>query len=69
MKIETKHNIGNPVWIKELSLSGRIMSIWVGDTGFQYHVRWMTNSSTTTAYLFEDEIGDCPAAKSPGFNA
>jgi hypothetical protein len=55
MKFQLKQRVKLPVEVHK-DISGRILSIWIGDDGIQYKVRYFWESKPTEVYFFEDEL-------------
>jgi len=58
MKIETKYDIKQKVCIIDLGLPGRVLAIFIGDSGIQYKVQYVCDGTYKDAYLFEDELSE-----------
>lgn len=56
MKNKPIFNIRDKVKIVELNCMGRILSIWIGEVGTKYEVRYFWNSDPKTSYFFFDEL-------------
>jgi len=63
MNIQTKFGISDEVHLIELGKRGRIIGIYVGDQGLQYHVRWLWHGDLKTGYWFPDELIEVPKEK------
>lgn len=48
--------LGERVKITELEAIGRIKSIWIGDRGVRWEVRYFHNGKAEEIYFYEDEI-------------
>ena len=56
MKIETKFDRGQRVFITELDRYGIVRSIQVDDCGLMYLVRYFDNSEARTIWFYENEL-------------
>jgi len=48
--------LSKEIFIPELSQSGVITSIFIGDSGVQYNVRYFLNGDAKTVYMYDHEI-------------
>ncbi len=55
MKIETKYEIGQKVFIEQLNLSGIILAIYYLNQ-VEYRVRFFDGGSIRDPYFFENEL-------------
>lgn len=70
MKIETQFNVGEKVWLKELRVPARVVSIICSaEDGLQYRCRWFDGKKSETDYFFLDEVGTLPENEAIGFQA
>ena len=44
------------IYITELETKGRVVGIYVSQTGTQYQVRYFYNGDAKTVYFYQDEI-------------
>lgn len=51
-----KFELGDRVKIVELKCSGRVVGIFVGDSGAQFNVRYFYNGEAKTVYFYTDEL-------------
>ncbi len=56
MKIETKYDIDQCVFIPNLNMIGRIQNIYVGRHSIEYNVRYFTSGRPETCYFLEEEL-------------
>ncbi len=56
LEYHLKFAIKDVVHIIELNRPGRVLAIYVADTGIQYHVRYFDNEEAKTVYFYEDEL-------------
>lgn len=56
MNLETQFDVKQTVWIKPLGCCGVVLSIYLGDQGLQYNVRYFHNGDAKTVYFYEDEL-------------
>ena len=56
MKIETVFDLFERVKIKELDMSGVVVSVWVSKSGVQYETRYFLNGEAKNVYMFETEL-------------
>jgi hypothetical protein len=56
MKISTKFDINQKVYIDELKLYGKIKSIFVTRSSTEYNVRYFDSGKPLEVYFLEDEI-------------
>jgi hypothetical protein len=56
MKINTKYNIKDKVYIEALNLEGKITSIYIDSVGSSYNVRYFFESKPCSCNFEEDEI-------------
>lgn len=54
-------SLGQRVRIKELNRPGRVLAIFIGDTGYQYKVRYFDDGDAKEVYFFTDELEEVPA--------
>ncbi len=54
--IKFAYSRNDKVWISEIEKEGRVVSLWVGDSGIQYNVRFFDKGSPSTVYFYEDEL-------------
>ena len=54
--LNLKFNLKDKVQITELERPGRVLAIYVSDTGIQYQVRYFDNEEAKTVYFYEDEL-------------
>lgn len=55
--MDFKFNIHDKVRIDALEdLKGRVVSIWVTETGVKYEVRYFYNCDKKEVYFYEDEL-------------
>lgn len=70
MRIETKFEIAQPVYIPQLKVTGRVRAFYITAIGgLQYLTRYFPeNGSPQELYLFEDELtAEIPEEKQTGF--
>ena len=48
--------LGQRVRIVELECTGRVMSIWIGEVGTQFKVRYFWSGEAKEVYFFADEL-------------
>ena len=48
--------LNDKVRIGELETNGRVIGVYLSDTGYQYQVRYFYNGEAKTVYFFGDEI-------------
>ncbi|MDO8610076.1 MAG: hypothetical protein Q7R95_05980 [bacterium] len=57
MKLSTKFNIDDKIYIKDLKIWGKILSISIsGPNRIQYNVRFFNNTDPKEIYFLEDEL-------------
>jgi len=56
VKIETVFDLFERVKIKELDMSGVVVSVWVSKSGVQYETRYFLNGEAKNVYMFETEL-------------
>jgi hypothetical protein len=56
MTINTKYDLYQRVYIKELKLWGLIKNIFIEDSLVQYNVRYLVSSEYKTCYFLESEL-------------
>ena len=56
MDIKTTFSIKDKVRINELSVTGRILAVYVTAIGVSYSVRYFDNGKVDTVYFYEDEL-------------
>jgi len=56
VKIETKYNLAQKIWIPEIERPGIITEIFIDTFGVQYRIRYFTNSEAKTVVFFESEL-------------
>ena len=44
------------VYITEIATTGTVVSVFIGDYGVQYNVRYFLNGDAKTVYMFDHEI-------------
>jgi len=62
--IKFVYSRGDKVWIPELKINGRVKSVWIGDAGVQYNVRYFHDGKADTVYFYEDELETLNGQKS-----
>ena len=68
MTINTKFNLKDTIFISELKCKGQVLSIYVGDSGIQYNIRYFKDNSPVTCYFYEEEISVRQENKDIGFS-
>lgn len=56
MKINTKYNIDQSIYITHLKEKGKITGIYFDRSGYSYNVRYFISSKPETCYFSEDEL-------------
>ena len=56
MNIEIKWKPRDGITIVELKRPGRVIAIYVSETGIQYQVRYFDNGEAKTVYFYEEEL-------------
>ena len=57
MTIKTKYNINDKIYIKDLKIWGKILSIFInGNSRTQYNVRFFSAFDPKEVYFLEDEL-------------
>ncbi len=57
MTIQTTFDLKQKIFIKELKISGVIISMFIGnDYGLQYHVRYFKDNESKTSYFYDFEL-------------
>ncbi len=56
MKIETKYNIRDKIYISDLKISGVVVGFYFGDHGLQYNIRHFKDNKADTNYFYDFEI-------------
>lgn len=69
MKVESRHDVVDRVWIKDLRSPGRVMAALVDRDGLMLSVRWFKDGEPKTAYFVEDELGEPLENEQAGFQA
>lgn len=54
--IAIKYNIRDKVYIKELKITGRVVSVWLTEHGLKYEVRYFDHAKVQSVYFYEDEL-------------
>lgn len=68
MKIETKYELRQTVWLNELRSPAKIVGLFIGlNKELQYECRWFNDHNAKNAYFYEDELG-IPPESEIGFN-
>lgn len=67
MNIITRFNLKETVQIIELKRIGKILSIYVSESGVQYQIRYFEGGDAKTCYFYEDEISEDIKEKTLGF--
>lgn len=68
MKINTKYELLTYVYIKELKIRGKILSIFVGPNKLvQYNIRYFSGLDYKDCYFYEDEISENEEDNKLGF--
>lgn len=49
-------SLGETVYITELKSIGRVIALYVSETGLQYRVRYFYNGEAKDTYFYPDEI-------------
>ncbi len=66
MKINTKFNIDQKIYIKELKILGTVISI-IYTNRLEYLVRYFNEFEPKTIYFLEDELSDGKTEEKIGF--
>jgi len=56
MKIETKYDLSQKIWIPELERPGIIIEIYFDSFGLQYKVRYFNNGEVKTVCFLQAEL-------------
>jgi len=56
MKIKTKFDVKQKIFIPQLNVEGLINFLNIGVDGMEYNVRWFNNGSECKAYFLESEL-------------
>jgi len=56
MDKKTTISINDKVKINELSVSGRVIALYITEIEVQYSVRYFDHGKVDTVYFFEDEL-------------
>jgi uncharacterized protein YodC (DUF2158 family) len=56
MKINTKFNIKDKVFIKSLKIWGRILCMYINSNGIEYNVRYFDGFNPKDCYFLEEEL-------------
>lgn len=56
MIVDFKFDIEQRVKIKELELTGTVISLWYGRRGKEYEVRYCSNSEYKQIYFYEQDL-------------
>tara|TARA_Y100000310_G_scaffold342450_1_gene445771 strand:- start:5829 stop:6056 length:228 start_codon:yes stop_codon:yes gene_type:complete len=48
--------VGESIYIIPLAIEGKVLSIWIGENGTQYQIRYFIDSEAKTVYFFPWEI-------------
>lgn len=54
--LSTKFSIGDSVMISQLSVKGRVLALYITETGTQYSVRYFDNAKAEIVYFYENEL-------------
>jgi hypothetical protein len=68
MVIKSKFDINQTVYLKELKIFGRILSIFINNAkSISYNIRYFSGLDYKEVYFLEDEISDKEEDKRAGF--
>lgn len=67
MKITTKYNLNDRIYLKCLKLEGRVVGFYVNNVGIEYNIRYFPANKAETCYFNEDEIDLTIPDNSVGF--
>ena len=68
MKLSTKFDINQKIYIKNLKIFGRILSIFIDNAKqITYNTRYFDSLSHKDVYFMEDELSDKEEDKKVGF--
>lgn len=67
MKLQTKFDIADRVWISELRIPSTVLAIYISEIGTQYNLRWFAIQDPKTGYFFESEVTELPENEKIGF--
>ncbi len=67
MKLNTKYSINDRVYIIPLKTWGRIISLFISNTGLSYNVRYFNNLKPDECYFIEEELSIEEPKKEVGF--
>ena len=56
MKINTKFNIGDNLYITPLKIKGKVLSIYISEFGISYNVRYFHEFKSNDCYFYESEL-------------
>lgn len=63
MKINSKFDIFDKIYIPEISRDGKIIAIWITSLALEYKVKYFHNGDVKEAYFLEDELISKPKNK------
>lgn len=70
MKVNTKFNHRDRVFIPELNLNGKIIGIYIGSNlNIEYNIRYFKDGDVKTCYFYEDEIESAREKEELGFKS
>lgn len=67
MKLSTKFNINDKLYIKELKIWGKVKGLFLDGDGMQYNLRYFHEFKPLTCYFLEDELSDKEENNTVGF--
>ncbi len=56
MKIETKYDIGQSIFIPQINVKGKVHNIYISRNSIEYNIRYFISDKPETCYFLEDEI-------------
>lgn len=68
MKINTKFSINDKVYVIPLKIDGKVISIYLGETGLQYNCRYFHEYKAIDCFFYESELSLEEPKKDVGFN-
>lgn len=67
MKINSKFNIKDKIFIKPLKIWGKVLSLYINSNGIEYSIRYFDNLNAKECYFLEEEIQENEADGKIGF--
>ncbi len=66
-RINTRFNIKDRLYIKELKIWGRVLAIYISIKGIEYYIRYFNNAAPVDCYFLEEELQENEGEDKIGF--